>query len=990
MLGKSVRYEMCVESGTCCPKSNALLIKSQENRQNRRKRRLSFRKNRVLLISSLTFVSPVIIIVFFYISVITATTMRTVFIISPNHRRAASSGQKSLLSIYSSRESSVKSLNVRPSCTMITDSRELRFMDGCPKGSIVSTSCSCKSVLWTNVTESEKQVSTIWAQVESLEKSFRLQAEAISSKGTMSVVEEMISTSYFRVLEENHGIVSTVLGPLLDTIHTGGNYQSRDQKQRQQEQRTYNDLGTTVTLPATESESPFSFLGRTAIKQPQGAAHSSMMPKNSREFSTVVTRTDKFSTMGLKQSNVINKTEKNDLPPLTGYGSSIQLTDEERELFQLLRRVRKETNLSTTLRVAGGWIRDKLLATPEFQAYHKVFSVGKADSGSGRLTSKFRTSSPSMGRQGTKVLAISPRSTHGDDCQPVDIDIALDDMLGREFADHLNEYLALKGEKTVSIGMVLKNPEKSKHLETATMKINSFWIDFVNLRAEEYTQNSRIPDLMRIGNAKEDSYRRDLTINSLFYNVNTGEVEDWTGRGFDDLRKGIIATPLHPLTTLLDDPLRVLRSIRFAARLRFTMDSELVAAAKDKQVATALRSKVSRERVGGELDLMIRSPDPVSAIRLLINLNLMDCVFPIANYCNNPTGSNPEDELRPDVTFQRGLELLCTTLDHLADCRWSPPVWCSKHNEEQPDNLSIVSYDAAETLLLEDDESQRLLWYAAFVTPMYHEFQAYQERLTNKNQSEPNNPKAQSKRSQGKKANRSIISMLFVDELKRPNRDAEAIEKIVKASDEFIQLVHAGGYNSAEMVLLSDIQIVYSSHAESFLCYMHGRKVDSCIEEDPVWEHAMEFRLLCSKVMQRVGPLWRAALCLSIARELMNGLHDNTFGSNGSHSIQYVIEGDVIDESQEEFRQGIIERFDVFATALQQVGLIGIWNERPIVSGDTIRAECLHGIPQGPAFRDVMDEQLTWMTTHPGRNIQALYEYLKATFPDYVEKKKEA
>lgn len=165
------------------------------------------------------------------------------------------------------------------------------------------------------------------------------------------------------------------------------------------------------------------------------------------------------------------------------------MTDEERNLFTLLRRVRKDTHLDTTLRVAGGWVRDKLLATPEFQAYHTVFEVGTKQR---RLTSKFKTAA-SMGRQGTKVLATNEAS------QPVDIDIALDDMLGREFADHLNEYLVANGEDTVSVGVVLKNPEKSKHLETATMKVGSFWIDFVNLRAEEYTQDSRIPDLMRIG-----------------------------------------------------------------------------------------------------------------------------------------------------------------------------------------------------------------------------------------------------------------------------------------------------------------------------------------------------------------------------------------------------------------------------------------------------------------------------------------------------------
>jgi tRNA nucleotidyltransferase/poly(A) polymerase len=67
---------------------------------------------------------------------------------------------------------------------------------------------------------------------------------------------------------------------------------------------------------------------------------------------------------------------------------------------------------------------------------------------------------------------------------------------------------------------------------------------------------------MDIGGPEEDAFRRDLTINSLFYNVNTGAVEDYVGRGMEDIRNQIIRTPLPALTTLLDDPLRVLRAVR--------------------------------------------------------------------------------------------------------------------------------------------------------------------------------------------------------------------------------------------------------------------------------------------------------------------------------------------------------------------------------------------------------------------------------------------
>lgn len=65
------------------------------------------------------------------------------------------------------------------------------------------------------------------------------------------------------------------------------------------------------------------------------------------------------------------------------------------------------------------------------------------------------------------------------------------------------------------------------------------------------------------GTAEEDAFRRDLMINSLFYNISTNEVEDFTRRGIADLNSGKIVTPLPPKQTLLDDPLRVLHAVRF-------------------------------------------------------------------------------------------------------------------------------------------------------------------------------------------------------------------------------------------------------------------------------------------------------------------------------------------------------------------------------------------------------------------------------------------
>eukprot|EP00531_Pseudo-nitzschia_arenysensis_P006443 CAMPEP_0116147292 /NCGR_PEP_ID=MMETSP0329-20121206/17675_1 /TAXON_ID=697910 /ORGANISM="Pseudo-nitzschia arenysensis, Strain B593" /LENGTH=805 /DNA_ID=CAMNT_0003643207 /DNA_START=426 /DNA_END=2843 /DNA_ORIENTATION=+ len=669
-------------------------------------------------------------------------------------------------------------------------------------------------------------------------------------------------------------------------------------------------------------------------------------------------------------------------PPKRGYGPYINLSPEERELFLLLRKARDDGKLATTLRVAGGWVRDKLLATPEFTRgrYDDEYDGGsiRRNGGAGtpqRLTSKYKppsssskqSSAPSAGRQGSKVIVGEKTKKNGGKSDParhhnsmlrfqqqapVDIDIALDDMLGREFAEHLNEYLSEMGEKTHGVGVVLKNPEKSKHLETATMKVGTFWIDFVNLRAEEYTQDSRIPDMMRIGTPAEDAFRRDLTINSLFYNVNNGQVEDWTGRGFDDLRRCVIATPLAPLTTLLDDPLRALRSIRFAARLRFTMDEALVEAAMDDRVRKALAEKVSRERIGCEVDLMLRSPDPVGAMRLLMNLKLAKTVFPIHKFVEKCDGDNIE-------LFEEGLDLLSTNYDQMEDSKVYPPVWCDKAHKG-----SYTTHGFVDVSLIEDDDTLRYMWYASFLKPFYDcSLKA---------------GAAETQKKKTRKANRSVVCKLLVDELKRPSREAEAVEKIMKGANDFKELMDSGCDFSAVSILLSGIRVhdgkVKEDGERKIVCTMNGQQVITATENDPVWQHAMEFRLLCSKVIRKVGPLWRAALFVSMSEHMTDALRGE---------LDYVIEGDIVDESQEELRQGEIERYDTFATAMQQIGLVGIWGQKPLMDGGQVK-KVLPNIPHGPVFRDIMEEQENWMTLHPCAGPDVLARHLQRKFPDYV------
>ncbi|XP_044460077.1 CCA tRNA nucleotidyltransferase, mitochondrial [Triticum aestivum] len=265
---------------------------------------------------------------------------------------------------------------------------------------------------------------------------------------------------------------------------------------------------------------------------------------------------------------------------------TVELSEREKKIFQRLLDVVRHFKLGTELRVAGGWVRDKLL--------------GK---------------------------------------EPVDIDIALDNMTGKDFCEYVNKYAKVGQEEEEGIHIIPRNPDQSKHLETAKMKIFLKVIDFVNLRSEKYVGSSRIPT-MKFGTAEEDAYRRDLTMNSLFFNINNNSVEDFTLRGIDDLKKGLIATPLPAKGTFLDDPLRVLRAIRFAARFNFTLSNELKEAASDENVKLGLGCKISRERIGKEINLMMSGKHPVEAMSLIRDLGLFDVVFSFPKTSDSPGFDN--------------------------------------------------------------------------------------------------------------------------------------------------------------------------------------------------------------------------------------------------------------------------------------------------------------------------------------------------------------
>ena len=241
----------------------------------------------------------------------------------------------------------------------------------------------------------------------------------------------------------------------------------------------------------------------------------------------------------------------------------IILTDIEEKIFSFLLS-NNQTN--TTFRVAGGWVRDKLLNLPSS-----------------------------------------------------DLDITLDNITGQEFKDILikNNSSIIKEKKNSN--------SKSSHLQTATINLFNLDIDLNNLRKETYHQNNRVPEISK-GTPLEDALRRDITINTLFYNINTKNIEDFTKSGIHDLENGIINMPKSPQISFNEDPLRMIRVIRFATRFQFKIKDEIIEAFNEKNL-NLFGNIISNERIEKELSLIMEKKYSYSSVFLLFKLGLLKYIL---------------------------------------------------------------------------------------------------------------------------------------------------------------------------------------------------------------------------------------------------------------------------------------------------------------------------------------------------------------------------
>ena len=149
-------------------------------------------------------------------------------------------------------------------------------------------------------------------------------------------------------------------------------------------------------------------------------------------------------------------------------------------------------------------------------------------------------------------------------------------------------------------------------------------IESVMTRKEKYTQGSRKPEVSA-GDLADDVQRRDFTVNSLLKDLTTGEILDLTGKGKEDIKRGVVQTPLNPDIIFTEDPLRILRAARFA--IKYDWDLPLFMIRAMKRNSGQLKN-ISFERIRDELDKMLMTGSPQKAIKLLKITGVLEYVIP--------------------------------------------------------------------------------------------------------------------------------------------------------------------------------------------------------------------------------------------------------------------------------------------------------------------------------------------------------------------------
>lgn len=180
-------------------------------------------------------------------------------------------------------------------------------------------------------------------------------------------------------------------------------------------------------------------------------------------------------------------------------------------------------------------------------------------------------------------------------------------------------------------GVSTHSPVLYPRFRTAKIHVEGCDVEMASARSESYDPAHRKPEV-RPATLTEDVLRRDFTINTLVENVHTGEILDLTGQARADLERRVIRTPLDPALTFRDDPLRMLRAVRFAVRLGFTIEpqtwSAILAEADRLRLVGRARPVVSAERIRDEFVRILLSAEPARGVELLREGRLLEQFAP--------------------------------------------------------------------------------------------------------------------------------------------------------------------------------------------------------------------------------------------------------------------------------------------------------------------------------------------------------------------------